>query len=124
LTTEAVCTKHWPNYDWQTIWEYLYMTPVSNNTKGVWYKIIHDVLPTNERLNKIHIPPTNICKHCTGLDTLQHRITDCGEGKETWEWTCDKMATIMRIDLKSGWCDHTSDYGPRRNIEQSYGSSQ
>jgi hypothetical protein len=50
------------------------------------------------KLNKIHLSPMDICKHCNSLDTIQHRITDSGEGKETWEWTSDKMAMIMRID--------------------------
>jgi endonuclease/exonuclease/phosphatase family metal-dependent hydrolase len=90
--------KYWPNYNWQTIWENLHMTPVTNNTKGVWYKVIHDIIPTNERLKKIRLSPTDLCQNCNDIDTTQHRITDCGEGRETWKWISDKIAIIMRID--------------------------
>jgi hypothetical protein len=90
----------WPTHDWKTIWSNLHMSPVNNTMKGEWYKIIHDLTPTNERLHKIHLSSTDKCRICTRTDTLIHRITDCGEGDATWEWIRRKMAVIIRINPK------------------------
>jgi hypothetical protein len=45
--------------------------------KSVWFTVINDIIPTNERLAKIHLIDTTICKYCGKPDTLQHRITEC-----------------------------------------------
>jgi hypothetical protein len=74
------------------------MAPVIPTSKGEWYRIIHDLIPTNERLHKIRLSPTERCTLCNEKDTLQHRIIECGEGTKTWEWTCNKMAMILRLD--------------------------
>jgi hypothetical protein len=42
--------------------------------------------------------PTDNCSKCTNKDTLQHRLTKFGDGKETWDWTKKKMASILRLD--------------------------
>jgi len=41
----------WPNADWRRIWENLTQMPTSEPDKAEWYKVIHYIIPTNERLN-------------------------------------------------------------------------
>jgi len=48
--------------------------------KSLWYTVIHDIVPTKERLAAIHLSDTELCNQCGKTETLQHRITDCGKG--------------------------------------------
>ena len=77
-------TKLWPNTDWNTVWKNIHCTPIPGRTKAAWYKAINDILPTNERLHKIGMSPTDMCSNCGMHDTLQHRLTECGEDPQIW----------------------------------------
>ena len=88
--------KIWPNTDWNTVWENIHCTPVPGGMKAAWYKVIHDILPTNVRLYKIRISPTDNCSNCGMHDKLQHRLVECGEGPQIWQWTTQKLALILR----------------------------
>ena len=91
-------TRLWPDEDWRTIWKNLHTAPIPKTTKGEWYRIIHDVIPTNERLHKIRLSTTDRCRLCNGKDTLQHRLIECGDGARIWGWTRERIAAIMRMD--------------------------
>ena len=89
-------TRLWPDMDWVTVWKNLQMAPVPRTTKAIWYWVVHDILPTNESLHNIRLAPTDQCRHCDRKDTIQHRLTECGDGEIVWEWT----AAMMRTDLR------------------------
>jgi hypothetical protein len=44
-----------PNMKWNIMWENIHCAPVHGAIKAVWYKVIHDIVPTNARL-----PQTNV----------------------------------------------------------------
>jgi hypothetical protein len=46
------------------------------------------------------INSTSDCKECGSVDTLSHRLTECGEGKNIWEGTMQRIAWIMRTTLE------------------------
>ena len=88
------------------MWKNIHCTPLSGGTKAVWYKVIHNILPTNVRLNKIRISPTDKYNNCGMHDTIQHRLIECGEGQHTWQWTTQKIALILRTtptQIPSEW---------------------
>ena len=60
--------------------------------------VLHDILPTNDRLYNIHLTDSELCGTCGGQDTRMHQLTECGEGKEIWDWTRIRIAWIMRTD--------------------------
>ena len=62
--------KQWPHTDWKTIWKNLTITPTSVANKMNWYKVMHDIIPTNVRLHRIRISPTDNCSECNNTDTL------------------------------------------------------
>ena len=98
--------KIWSTADWNTVWKNIHFTPVPGRTKGVWNKVIHDILPTNVRLHKIRISPTDKCNTCGMHDTIQHRLVECGEGPQIWQWTTQKVALILRTiptQIPSEW---------------------
>jgi hypothetical protein len=76
----------------------IHATPVTETLKAQWYKIIHDIIPTNERLHNIRLSTTERCRHCDKTDTLIHRLTECGDGRTTWLWTRRRIAMILRMD--------------------------
>jgi hypothetical protein len=59
---------------------------------------VHDVIPTQERLQRIKLANTNLCTTCKRADTIIHRITTCGDAGKLWRWTKEKAALMMRID--------------------------
>jgi len=60
--------------------------------------LIHDLIPTNDRLAKIQRIESNQCPHCDQPDTLIHRLTKCSEGAGIWRWTRFRTAIILRTD--------------------------
>jgi hypothetical protein len=86
--------------------EELAETPVTGEKKAAWYKTIKDILPTNERLHRIRIAPTDRCHHCDKEDTLQHRLIECGAGELIWTWSRQQLALILRTipgSIPSEW---------------------
>jgi hypothetical protein len=115
----------WPDVTWAQVWTNLCGAPVSDNIRMHWYKVIHELQPTNERLHKINISPTDACPNCHKTDTLMHRITECGEGAVIWGHARTKMAQIFRTTpgrIPADWLLHPSkQYGPRSGTERFYG---
>jgi hypothetical protein len=60
--------------NWEAAWKNLHNAPVPERQKSEWYKVVHDILPTQERLHKIRLTPTNTCRNCPETDTITHRI--------------------------------------------------
>ena len=89
-------TKVWPTTDWNTVWKNIHCTSVPGGTKAAWYMVIHDILPTSDRLYKIRMSPPGKRSNCGMHDTLQHRLIECGEGPQIWQWTTQKLALILR----------------------------
>jgi len=71
--------KLWPNIDWERTWQNLKEAPVPENMSCMWYRVIHDLIPTNVRLDRINMVPTDTCWQCTSIDTLESRLIACGE---------------------------------------------
>jgi len=77
-------TRPWPNADWETVWRNLQEAPASEATKATWYRVIHDIVPTLERLHKIRMVLTDLCRHCNLTDALR-RLTECmGRVNNMW----------------------------------------
>ena len=86
----------WPQTAWPRVWKNLGEEPVPETTKAAWYKVIHDILPTNVRLSRIRMIPTDACRKCDRTDTLSHRLIECGEGEQIWTRTKQLLVWILR----------------------------
>ena len=62
---------------------------------SVRYTAIHDIMPTKQRLHRIALTNTDRCDKCGQIDTLIHRVTDCGAGKDIWNWTQALLAMML-----------------------------
>jgi hypothetical protein len=94
-----IMTLH-PDTRWPEVWQNLHAVWTTEDIKSVWLTVIHDVVPTQERLAKISLSDTNLCTLCGRMDTLLHRLTDCSEGVDIWLWTRERIANILRTDPK------------------------
>jgi hypothetical protein len=62
---------------------------------------MHDIVPTQERLHRINMAATNLCKYFHTVDNLRHRLVEWREGQWMWIWTGERLATVLQIDLRS-----------------------
>ena len=73
---------------------------VSDTIKSTRYAAIHGIIPTNDRLAAIQLTARSACSKSGHSDSLQHRITECGEGPIMWTWTRKKLGIMLRMDHK------------------------
>jgi hypothetical protein len=88
----------YPSADWERIWTNLHECWTTEAIKINWCMVIHDILPTNERLHKIQLVGSPLCGHCGEPNTVQHRVTACGEGASIWLRIKRRIAWILCID--------------------------
>jgi hypothetical protein len=88
----------YPAAHWERIWINLHNCWTTESVKLTWYMVIRDILPTNERLYKIQLADSPLCRQCGALDTVLRRVTECGEGARIWEWTKRRIAWILHTD--------------------------
>ena len=70
--------------------------PVPESTRCIWYQVIHYIIPTNVRLRRIKMVPSDTYRRCTATDTLEHRLIACGEGRTIWQYTKTLLARMTR----------------------------
>ena len=92
---EMRIVKMRPQTNWDLIWENLTATPVPRQELMTWFRVIHDIIPTNTRLNRIRMTNTDAYLECGQSDTLEHRLISCGEGSRTWNWLQSRIARIL-----------------------------
>ena len=63
--------------------------------KPALFEAIHDIVPTNDRLAAIRLKNTSSCARCGEPDSIQHKITECMEGRLIWIWTLAKRTTQL-----------------------------
>jgi hypothetical protein len=108
-------TLHYPTTDWDRVWSNLHATWAANAIKVNWFRVMYDILPTNERLHTIQLTDSAHCSTCGERDTIMHRITDCGEGRKYGNGrenvSPGYCAWIRPGFPKSGPFDRSSIYG-------------
>ena len=88
-----------------------------------WYRVIHDIIPTDVRLHRIRVSPTDNCSECNNTDTLSHRLAECGENKMRWEWIQKIIARMWRMWRKQNALgmdteDHSENVENVENVEK------
>jgi len=61
--------------NWDRVWSNLHATWAPDAMKVNWFKVIHDILPNNERLHAIRLTSSALCSTCGERDNVMHRIT-------------------------------------------------
>jgi hypothetical protein len=68
---EMRITQKHPETNWKQVWKNLHTARVTEDTKSIWYTVIHGIVPTNERLYTIKLVESGLCRQCDETDTLQ-----------------------------------------------------
>jgi hypothetical protein len=113
-------TKH-PYHNLKKIWQNINKKFLPLSVRTTWYTIVHDIVPTNSRLNNIHLHDTGRCIHCGQRDTVQHRFTACTYTLDLWQWTRVCIAGFLRIhpsEVNEEWIilPDFDIYPPQRHI--------
>jgi hypothetical protein len=88
--------RHRPDVDWTHVWYNLHRSHLSAMVKSEWYAVIHDIIPTRQRLAGIHIVEDAYCAGCGAVDSLLHRLYECGQGPVIWTWVKTGIAAFLR----------------------------
>jgi len=102
------------------VWKYLHTVWVWEEIASMCYVVIHDIVPTNERLHVIRLVDSDLCRHCGRRDTLEQRLTECNEGTAICLWTRERIAQLLRTDprrIPTDWClrPHFQFWPPQRH---------
>ena len=85
-----------------TVCANIYSASKSDKIKSSRLKVLHDVIPSNFRLRKIHLHSTDVCEKCHQIDPVR------GVAGAIWRWTCSKAQIVTRTNSRfpvSGWYD-------------------
>lgn len=86
-----------PAANWDIVWRRLASKALPVAIRAMWYRAVHDVLPTNARLKATRQADNSTCRACGAADdTVLHRLTICQAGsKDIWTWTAAKVAPFL-----------------------------
>ena len=108
--------RKYPDNNWKRLWLNLHTAWTSGAQKSTWYMKVHDLTPINDRLAAINLTETNRYITCGAVDTIQYRVTQCGESRVIMNSTRARMPPLPAQNfctyLKRGHCDLTSTYAP------------
>ena len=62
-TQEMRITRLWPHTEWTAVWKNIGVGPVSGTNRAAWYTVLHDIIPTHERLHNIRMVSTDMCSN-------------------------------------------------------------
>jgi len=85
-----------PDVKWNRVWQNLHESRAPEEVRSAWYAVIHDILPTRERLAAINLTDIANCRQCNANDSLSHRRMECGEGSAICSWTNSKIAKMLK----------------------------
>ena len=95
-TPQTRIDKLWKDTDWIQVWKNLGEAPVPDQMRCIWYQVIHDIIPTNVRLQQIKMTTRDICQRCAETDTLGHLLTVCDKERPMWNNTKTAIARMIR----------------------------
>ena len=79
-----------PTVDWELSWSLANMDGLCSSHKTFLWKMLHNVLPTQERLNKMGMrnAPSPLCTNCSSnqLDSPSHALISCPLNKQVSDW--------------------------------------
>ena len=79
-----------PHVHWGNILRLSSLGGLDSENQSFLWKVLHDILPTQERLHRIHIcsVPSPLCALCTECvsDSLSHALLSCSQNAEVSDW--------------------------------------
>ena len=102
--------NHYPLTEWTNVWPNVRMSALSNACRSFAWKLAHDLLPTEARLNAVSKTSSNVCKfscHGDPIGNLEHCFFECKMTRDIGSWLLNIYKTsnpnetptsILRLD--------------------------
>jgi hypothetical protein len=74
-----------PTKQWSLIWQNLAFLRFDSTLFSLWYSILHGNYPTNAKLHAYGIVKQPTCSSCLQLDSMTHKVTECGYRRPIWQ---------------------------------------
>jgi hypothetical protein len=87
--------RKFPDVRWERVWANLHGSPVSDDIKASWYRVIHDIISTRNRLAALHLAESPDCERCGREDTITHKLIECEGAPLIWNITRQKMSLML-----------------------------
>ena len=88
-------TYKYANMPWDEIWDRLNRPVLSSHERDVMFILIHNILPTRERLFRLNQCRSNQCDRGDGVEDVQHLFTGCVRVQVAWAWCRRKIMHLM-----------------------------
>ena len=75
----------YPEFGWDIVWTNLPGACVPNTIKTTWYLVIHDIVPSNDRLARIKLRDDPHFTLCRKTDTILHHLTEFNAAGNKWD---------------------------------------
>ena len=80
---------------WEDIWRRLNRPVINSQVRDVMFLIIHDVLPTKQRLFRMNKCRSEDCDQGDGLEDVVHLFTGCRRVQVAWAWCRRKIMNLI-----------------------------
>ena len=83
------------NLPWKDIWVRLNKPVISSNVRDIMFLVIHNILPTRDRLHRLNQCRSDQCDQGDGTEDVEHLFTSCVRTQVAWAWCRRKIMHLM-----------------------------
>ena len=83
------------NLPWDDIWDRLNRPVIASHVRDVMFLVIHNILPTRQRLFRLNKCRSDQCDQGDGLEDVEHMFTGCVRTQVAWAWCRRKIMHLM-----------------------------
>ena len=89
LPPPKVVYKH--NLPWQKVWDRINHPVLEVKEREMMFLLVHNILPTRERLLRLNQADTDQCLDGDGVETVEHLFCTCRRSQVAWSWMRRKV---------------------------------
>ena len=82
---------------WNEIWERLNHPVLTSDVRDLMFMLIHNILPTRDRLTRLGRRPDAVCREDDGLEDVEHLFAACSRTQVAWAWARRKILHLMPV---------------------------
>ena len=83
------------NLPWNEIWNRLNKPVISSHVRDIMFLVIHNILPTRDRLHRLNQCRSDQCDQGDGIEDVEHLFTSCVRTQVAWAWCRRKIMHLM-----------------------------
>ena len=90
------------NLPWNDIRQRLNHPVLTSKIRDIMFLVIHNILPTRDRLHRLNMTENSMCKKGDGIEDVEHLFTQCVRTQVAWAWTRRKVLNLMPDWVQNG----------------------